>query len=358
MLACGDAGAGAMVQTVRPEPIVPSAPAAGSGSAGTTSMTGNAGMAAPARPTSPPMASAGVGGGPSAGTGGSSAMSPAGGAGSDVSPAPGSAGSGGAAAAPTERFSFFVASLRAMRELSKSQDGFGGDLRFGETGEGAGLRGADKICATIAEQSMAGAGRKSWRAFLSAARAGSGGTKVNAIERIGDGPWYDRIGRLVAMNKQDLAGPRPASADDAIKNDLPNENGVPNHDPDGTGEVDNHDVLTGSNGLGMLASEDPRATCNDWTKSDPDTADSPQVGHSWGRDFGTGGGRGSTNPSGAGLGAAIGGGYNGTHWLESHGAPGCAPGVGLADTGFPDANATSVGAGGGYGAIYCFALQP
>ena len=43
-----------------------------------------------------------------------------------------------------------------MRELSGSQDGFGGDLRFGEA---TGLAGADKICTTIAEQSMPGSGR-------------------------------------------------------------------------------------------------------------------------------------------------------------------------------------------------------
>src|SRR4051812_38554586 len=55
-----------------------------------------------------------------------------------------------------EPFSFFVTSLRAMQRLSGSADGFGGDLRFGETGEGAGLRGADQICTTIAEQSMPG----------------------------------------------------------------------------------------------------------------------------------------------------------------------------------------------------------
>lgn len=55
-----------------------------------------------------------------------------------------------------EKFSFFVTSLQSLRELSGSRTGFGGDLRFGETGEGAGLRGADKICAAIAELSMPG----------------------------------------------------------------------------------------------------------------------------------------------------------------------------------------------------------
>jgi hypothetical protein len=251
------------------------------------------------------------------------------------------------------RFSFFVTSLRAMRELSGSEDGFGGDLRFGETGEGAGLRGADKICTTIAEQSMPGSGQKQWRAFLSATTGGADGGKVNAIDRVGDGPWYDRAGRLVAMNKQELVATRPTSADPMIKNDLPNEDGTPNHNPDGSGEVDNHDTLTGSNAMGVLGSDDPRVTCADWTKSEPDPADSPQVGHSWGRDLG-----GGTSGGGGPSGAAMGGGYNPSNWIESHGAPGCAPGVGLVDSGFPDQNDPTVGGGGGYGGIYCFALTP
>ncbi|WP_395836294.1 hypothetical protein [Cystobacter fuscus] len=88
----------------------------------------------------------------------------------------------------TEHFSFFVTSLKAMQELSGNPSGFGGDLRYGETGPGAGLRGADKLCATIAERSMPGAGKKPWRAFLSAS-AGEDGQPVNAIDRIGEGPW-------------------------------------------------------------------------------------------------------------------------------------------------------------------------
>ena len=50
---------------------------------------------------------------------------------------------------------------------------------------------------------MKGAGAKEWHAFLSAAK-GPDGNPVNAIDRIGEGPWYDRMGRLVAMNKAAL----------------------------------------------------------------------------------------------------------------------------------------------------------
>ena len=67
------------------------------------------------------------------------------------------AGAGSDASATHEKFSFFVTSLNAMRMLSGNRNGFGGDLRHGETGEGAGLRGADKICSEAAELGMPGA---------------------------------------------------------------------------------------------------------------------------------------------------------------------------------------------------------
>ncbi|WP_129578237.1 MULTISPECIES: hypothetical protein [Sorangium] len=230
-----------------------------------------------------------------------------------------------------------------MRELSGSQDGFGGDLRFGETGPGAGLRGADKICATIAEKSLPGAGSKTWRAFLSAA-AGEDGKRVDAIDRIGEGPWYDRIGRLVANNKQELLNERPSGADEAVADDLPNEDGVPNHQPDPSlPEVDNHDTLTGSNAEGRLYGA--TATCSDWTSAAADRSSKPRLGHSWPRSFGGGGAGGP-------------GGINMAHWMSAHDAAGCTPGVNLVDAGGPQQGSTSVGAGGGYGGIYCFALTP
>ncbi|HNN92275.1 MAG TPA: hypothetical protein PKI03_08405, partial [Pseudomonadota bacterium] len=132
---------------------------------------------------------------------------------------------------PTSKFSFFVTSLKALQALSGNPNGFGGDLRYGETGANAGLRGADKICAAIAERSQPGAGKKTWRAFLSATNDGTG-NPVHAIDRVGPGPWYDRLGRLFANTKTDLVATRPVGADPAIQNDFPNEDGVPNHQPD------------------------------------------------------------------------------------------------------------------------------
>jgi hypothetical protein len=189
---------------------------------------------------------------------------------------------GADAAIKAAKFSFFVTSLKALQELSGSTNGFGGDLRFGETGAGAGLRGADKLCTAIAERSMPGSSSKRWRAFLSAT-ADENGQQVDAVDRIGNGPWYDRLGRVFALTKADLLNTRPQGADPAVKNDFPNEDGVPNHQPDPTlPQVDNHDFLTGSDAQGRLYGK--TATCQDWTTADGSAANGrPRVGHSWPR---------------------------------------------------------------------------
>jgi hypothetical protein len=285
-------------------------------------------------------------GGTAAGTGGTSAgsagqstggQSGGGTAGAGTS---GSGGSGGSGVPSTEKFSFFVASVKAMVKLSNNKDGFGGDLTFGETGPGAGLKGADKICTTIAETSMPN-NNKTWRAFLSVTK-GPDGTPVHAIDRIGAGPWYDRTGRLVSMNKTNILEERPGGADDAIVDDLPNEDGVPNHEPDvGAGEVDNHDILTGTGTDGKLFENDTDFTCNDWTSKEE--SGSPHCGHAW--------------PRGGGFGGP--GGGSGNNWMSALDESGCAPGIWLEEAGPPGANGTkSVGDGGGYGGIYCFALTP
>jgi hypothetical protein len=229
-----------------------------------------------------------------------------------------------------ERFSFFVTSIEAIRRLANSQDGFGGDLRFGEP---TGLQGADKICRTVAESAMPGSGAKQWRAFLSVSTGGPNGGPTHAIDRIGNGPWYDRLGRLVANNRMDLlAGPRPRNAAPQIINDLPNESGVPNKQG-----VDNHDTLTGSNSMGQYAGSG--SNCNDWTTSvrNAQMTGRPRIGHTWPRSL--------QNLNFGG------------HWISDHDAPGCGAGVNLIQNG-PGDGTPIVGGGGGYGGIYCFALTP
>ncbi len=215
--------------------------------------------------------------------------------------------------APDVQFSFFVTSLATMRSQSGSQDGFGGNL--------GGLAGADQICQNAA--AAVGFGHKTWRAFLSTY---NNGNPIHAIDRIGQGPWYDRNGRLIANNIAGLiSGNRPAG-DSQTVNDLPDENGTPL-----TTLGDSHDVMTASTTQGRFEGTSAANTCNDWTDAGPGTANAVRCGHSW--------------PA-----------MSGQHWIRAHQLRGCSPGVNLVQNG--PGTGTSVGAGGGWGGIYCFALEP
>jgi hypothetical protein len=218
-----------------------------------------------------------------------------------------------------------------MRMLSGSEKGFGGDLRFGQAD---GLSGADEICRQTAEMGMEGAGQKEWRAFLSTTTGGPANGPIHAIDRIGQGPWYDRLGRLVAMNLEDLAQPRPVGGHEVIVDDLPNEHGIPNGYPvPGGPRVDNHHILTGSDAQGMLYSTDMGDTCNNWTSSEGGTG-IPRCGASWPRS-------------------------DGDSWISYRDPGGCAPGYNLVEGADPaPEDALAVGSYGGYGGIYCFSLTP
>lgn len=327
--ASGSAGAGHAVEGA-------GAGAGASGEAGSAAAPGG-GRQAPAASGSNAAAgrigSAGVGSGGNAGgaAGRAGASASAGNGGSaGGGGAAGNAGTGGAAAIE-ERFSFFVTSVGAMRKLSDNDQGFGGDLRFGKQ---TGLEGADEICRQTAELALPGSGAKGWRAFLSATRGGANDGPIHAKDRVGEGPWYDRLGRLVAANKADLLQERPRGADPAIIDDLPNENGIPNHRDGAEGCTDdcpdNHQILTGTNSEGMLKSTDPGTTCNDWTNAEPEGM--PWCGHSWPREV------------------------SGVNWMSSAADGGCAPCVSLIEMG--GVRAPCVGSAGGYGGIYCFALKP
>ena len=68
-------------------------------------------------------------------------------------------------------------------------------------GKGAdlgGLAGADKHCRELAQS--VGAWAKTWRAYLSTQGAGA----VNARDRIGQGPWMNAKGVVVAASVDDL----------------------------------------------------------------------------------------------------------------------------------------------------------
>lgn len=187
---------------------------------------------------------------------------------------------------------------------------------------------------------MPGAASKTWRAFLSVA-TDENGRQVDAIDRVGDGPWYDRLGRVVAMTRDDLLHTRPQGADAVIINDLPNEFGIPNHAPDpGRPQVDNHDILTGTDTDGRLVGG--WANCRDWTSAVGDwlLEGRPRCGHSWIR-----------RPGGPGGGMP-------EPWMSTLDEAGCRAGINIVEMGPPNLAVPTVGSGGGYGGIYCFALTP
>src|SRR5690242_1487921 len=106
----------------------------------------------------------------------------------------------------------------------------------GEGGNLGGLAGADALCQTLA--AAAGAGGKTWRAYLSTQAAG-GTPAVNARDRIGKGPWSNAKGVVIAKDVADLHG----GSNNLVKATALTEKGeVVN----GRGDDPNtHDILTG-----------------------------------------------------------------------------------------------------------------
>ena len=198
-----------------------------------------------------------------------------------------------ATSAPAQQapMSFFVTSVGL---------GKGGDL--------GGLSGADNYCQSMAQ--AAGAGSKTWRAYLSTQGAGG----VNARDRIGSGPWVNAKGVQIAANVAELHSDR----NKVNKETALDEKGVMIK---GRGDTPNqHDILTGSQQDGSAVAGPDDATCGNWTSS-ADGQGGAMVGHT---DL-------VGNPSGINF------------WNFSHKTPGCAP-----------ANLVRVG---GAGLLYCFATN-
>ena len=130
-----------------------------------------------------------------------------------------------------------------------------------------GLAGADNYCQTLAQ--AAGAGAKTWRAYLSTQPADDK-PAVNARDRIGKGPWQNSKGVEIAKDVADLHG----ANNNLTKQTALTEKGDVNN---GIGDKPNrHDVLTGSqpDGTAFAAGED--RTCKNWTSS---TQGSAMLGH-------------------------------------------------------------------------------
>ena len=145
--------------------------------------------------------------------------------------------------------------------ITSTNPGKGGDL--------GGLDGADRFCQSLA--ASAGAGNKTWRAYLSNA-ALNGQPAVNARDRIGTGPWANAKGVVVATSVADLHSANAKLGKDTSlteKGDTVSGFGDP---------VNRHDILTGSRPDGTLAVPEAGkdTTCGNWTKSEGGSA---LVGH-------------------------------------------------------------------------------
>ena len=179
------------------------------------------------------------------------------------------------------------------------------------TGNIGGLRGADTLCQTLA--AAAGAGTKTWRAYLSAERDPDSGRAVDARTRIGSGPWINAKGVVVANNLTEL---HARKGDSTVFVD---EKGQPiNGQWTGSPTPNEHDIMTGSTADGTLLTG---FTCRDWTSDAATTFG--QVGHADG-----------LGPNGDTSGAL-------SSWSSAHANQNCA----------------NTAPRGGAGRIYCFATN-
>ena len=160
---------------------------------------------------------------------------------------------------------FFAVLLFSFPALAQ-QPGMSFFISSTGSGKGAdfgGLAGADKHCQSLA--AAAGAGKRTWRAYLST----SGAKPVNARDRIGKGPWRNAKGEVIAKNVKELHANPNINKQTGLT-----EKGEP---VNGRGDSPNkHDILTGSqaDGTAFPAGED--RTCGNWRKSGEGAA---MVGH-------------------------------------------------------------------------------
>ena len=159
---------------------------------------------------------------------------------------------------PAKPFSFFVTS-----------EGVGNGANLG------GLAGADAHCQRLA--ASVNAGNKIWHAYLST-QAVDGTPAVNARDRIGQGPWFNTRGALIAKDLAQLNGDTVDLA--RLGNNISKATvfSEKNEPIKGFGDTPNqHDILTGSLPDGRAYTDAADHTCKDYSSSSADG--SVQLGH-------------------------------------------------------------------------------
>lgn len=162
--------------------------------------------------------------------------------------------------------SLHFSAAQAAEGSNKKMSFFVTSAGLGNGGDLGGLAGADQHCQILAK--AAGSKKHLWHAYLSTT-ALDGGKVINARDRIGHGPWYNAKGVVVAKNVDELHRDNNLNKTTALteKGEVVN----------GRGDKPNtHDILTGSDSMGMAFSGDQDTTCGNWTKSGEGSA---QVGH-------------------------------------------------------------------------------
>ena len=157
------------------------------------------------------------------------------------------------------------AAIQPARAQSSNTTFFVTSTGIGNGANLGGLAGADNHCQTLAQ--AAGAGARTWRAYLSTQEA-DGKPAVNARDRIGKGPWQNSRGVVIAKDVAELHGANNLTKQTALteKGDVIN----------GIGDQPNrHDMLTGSQPDGAFPAGEDR-TCKNWTSS---TQGSAMLGH-------------------------------------------------------------------------------
>jgi hypothetical protein len=168
----------------------------------------------------------------------------------------------------------FAAAAHAQDKKMEKKAAAKGPMTFFVTstgkGNGAdlgGLEGADAHCNALAK--AAGSKLSNWKAYLSTTAPG-GDAGVNARDRIGKGPWHNAKGVMVARNVNDLHSEKS----NVNKQTALDEKGNPIK---GRGDTPNeHDILTGSDPMGLFSTAGGDTTCGNWSKSGEGSA---IVGH-------------------------------------------------------------------------------
>jgi len=211
---------------------------------------------------------------------------------------------------------FLVAIASAVLGLTTDAQSQQADMSFfvssvspGKGADLGGLAGADAHCQALAK--AAGSTSTNWAAYLSTTE-GQGNEGVNARSRIGNGPWKNSKGVVIATSVENLH---------SAQNNLTKQTSITEKGEGlpGSGDQGNvHDILTGSDPQGMFSTAGGDTTCGNWTKSGDGSA---IVGHH----------------DRIGLGKTT---RHMSSWNSAHGSRGCSP--------------DQLKASGGAGLIYCF----